>query len=142
MRLKRFSKIDALKRVPLFAACTDKELRKIASLADEVRVDEGKVLTKQGAPGREFFVIAQGQATVRIGKKKVATLGAGECFGEMSLLDQGPRTATVAAHTAMTLYVLEPRAFASMLDDTPVVARKILRTLAERLRKVEAAPTH
>lgn len=136
----RDRKINLLKRVSLFSACSDRELRRIASLADGLEIKEGAVLAREGRPGLEFFVIATGKAKVSIGKKKVASLGSGDFFGEMALLDQGPRAATVTAETPMSVYVLDSRSFTSMLQDVPTVARKILRGVAHRLREVEKAP--
>lgn len=136
-------KIELLKKVSLFAPCGDKELRKIASLVDAVDVPEGKVLTKEGGPGHEFFVIAEGKAKVTLrGKKLAGDLGEGAFFGEMSLLDQGPRSATITALTPMHLYVLDSRSFSRFLDEAPTVSRKIMRGLAERLRKTDKAPTY
>lgn len=133
-------KIELLKRVSLFSACSDRELRRIASLADTLEVKEGAVLAREGRPGLEFFVIASGKAKVTIGRKRVASLGSGDFFGEMALLDQGPRVATVAAETPMTVYVLDSRSFSTMLGDVPTVARKILRGIAHRLRDAETGP--
>jgi CRP-like cAMP-binding protein len=130
-----------IKGVRLFSACNDKELGRIASLVDEVKVEAGRVLTKEGAAGGEAFIIAEGQATATLRKKKLATLTQGALFGEMSLLDHGPRAATITADTEMHLLVLDPRGFVSLLDEVPSVARKILRVLAERLREVEKAPS-
>lgn len=136
------NKVEALQNVSLFSACTNKELAQIASLVDELEVPEGTVLTKEGGPGREFFAVVDGKATVTLRKKKLAQFGPGDFFGEMSLLDQGPRSATVTAATAMKLYVLDARRFSTLLDKHPAVARKILRGLAQRLREIEGAPTH
>jgi CRP-like cAMP-binding protein len=141
-RSTKSSKIDLLKGVRLFAACNDKELGRIASLVDEIDVQPGRVLTEEGTPGGEFFVVADGKATATLRKKKLATLGPGAFFGEMSILDHGPRAATITAETPMHLLVLDPRGFVSLLDDVPSVARKIMRVLAERLREVEKAPSH
>jgi len=141
MRRTSDQKINLLKKVWLFSACSDKELKRVASLADQIDTDEGYVLTKEGRPGVEFFVIAQGKAKVAIRNKKIATLGAGDFFGEMALLDQGPRAATVTAETPMSLLVLDARSFATLLDSTPTVSRKILKGVAQRLRAVENAPT-
>jgi CRP/FNR family transcriptional regulator, cyclic AMP receptor protein len=135
-------KVDLLRNVTLFAACSDKELSRIASLADELRVDEGHVLTREGKVGGECFVIVEGEAKATLRGKKLATFGPGSFFGEMSLLDHGPRAATVTAQTPMHLLVLDPRGFSSLVDDVPAVARKIMRVLAERLRANEKAPTH
>jgi CRP-like cAMP-binding protein len=141
-RSSKGSKVKLLKGVRLFSACNDRELGRIASLADEIDVEEGRVLTKEGTPGGEFFVVADGLATASIRKKKLATLGPGSFFGEMSILDHGPRAATIVADTPMHLLVLDPRSFVTLLDDVPSVARKIMRVLAERLREVEKAPSH
>lgn len=141
-RSTKSTKIKLLKGVRLFSACNDRELARIASLVDEVDIQPGHVLTKEGQPGGEFFVVADGVATATLRKKKLATLGPGAFFGEMSILDHGPRAATITADTPMHLLVLDPRSFVSLLDDVPSVSRKIMRILAERLREVEKAPTH
>jgi len=140
-RSTRGNKIKLLKGVRLFSACNDRELGRIASLVDEIKVEPGRVLTKEGEPGGEAFVVADGKASATLRKKKLATYGPGSFFGEMSLLDHGPRAATITADTPMHLLVLDPRSFVSLLDDVPSVSRKILRVLAERLRTVEKAPT-
>jgi CRP/FNR family cyclic AMP-dependent transcriptional regulator len=139
-RKGRTNKAELLRKVSLFSACSTKELARIAALADEADVEAGRVLTKEGLPGGEFFVISDGQATASLRGKKLATLKAGDFFGEMSLLDHGPRSATVKADTPMHLLVVDPRSFASLVDDVPSVARKIMRGLAERLRNSEKAP--
>jgi CRP-like cAMP-binding protein len=141
-RSTRGNKIKVLKGVRLFSACNDRELGRIASLVDEVKVEAGRVLTKEGDPGGEAFVIADGKATATLRKKKLASYGPGSLFGEMSLLDHGPRAATITADTPMHLLVLDPRSFTALLDDVPSVARKIMRVLAERLRAIEKAPSH
>lgn len=139
-RAKGPSKTDLLGKVPLFAECNQKELDRIASLADQVDIDEGTKLTTEGRPGREFFVVADGWAKVTLRKRKLGTLGRGSFFGEMSLLDSQPRAATVTAETPMTLYVIDPRSFATLLDKTPSVSRKIMKGIAARIRKIEGAP--
>jgi CRP/FNR family cyclic AMP-dependent transcriptional regulator len=135
------SKLDLLAEIPMFSACTKKELRDIAGLSDRVSALEGEVLSKEGTPGREFFVIAKGKASVRIRGAEVAVLGIGDFFGETALLDQGPRSATVVAATPMTLYVIGAKEFLDLIERVPYVARKILRGLSERLRKAEDAPS-
>ena len=135
-------RIELLGRVPLFAGCSKKELRHIASLTSEMTFTEGSVLTREGTPGDEAFVIADGRVDVSIGGKKVATLGRGEILGEMSLLDHGPRAATATAATEVTVFVLNPAEFETILGDAAPVARKILRALAERLREAEKGLTH
>jgi len=135
-------KTEVLSEVLLFSGCNRKELSHIASLATEIDVPQGKVLAHEGSPGREFYVILDGKASVSIDGNDVATLGPGDFFGEMALLDQGPRVATVTADTAMEVAVLDPREFSTLVEEHPGVARKILKVLAHRLRESERAPTH
>jgi CRP/FNR family cyclic AMP-dependent transcriptional regulator len=135
--LRRNAKVELLRGVSLFSACSNRELARIASLADEIDVAEGRVLTRQGQPGTEFFVIVDGRAKVSVRGKRTRTLGPGSGFGEMSLFDQGPRSATVTALTDMHLLVLDSRSFSSLIDEIPSVAAKIFRQMAQRLRKAE-----
>lgn len=136
-RRNRDAKLELLGRVPLFSACSKRELARIASLADQIDVPEGRVLTRQGDPGRECFVIADGYARATIRGSKSVRLGPGSFFGEMSLLDQGPRSATVTADTDMHLLVLGSRDFSALVTQVPSVARRIMKGLAERLRDAE-----
>jgi len=131
------AKLELLGRIPLFAACTKGDLRRIASLADEVDVTEGTVLTRQGDAGQECFVIVEGRARATMRGRRSISMGPGDFFGEMSLLDQGPRSATVTAETEMELLVLTSRGFWSLIRDVPVVAPRIMRVLAGRLREAE-----
>ena len=131
-----------LSKVSLFSGCNRKELMKIASLATEIGVPDGKVLAKEGEPGREFYVILDGKASVSIEGREVTTLGPGDFFGEMALLDQGPRVATVTAESPMEVAVLDPREFSTLIEKHPAVAHKILKVMAQRLRDSERAPTH
>jgi CRP/FNR family cyclic AMP-dependent transcriptional regulator len=141
-RQSRDAKIRLLSGVALFSPCPKHELRRIAALVDEIEAPTGKVLAREGNPGREFFVVVEGRATATRRGRKVATIGPGSFFGELSLLDNGPRAATVKADTDMRLLVLTSREFSSLLDDVPSVARRILRGMAERLRATGTAPTH
>lgn len=129
--------LDHLAEVPLFSAATRKDLQRIARASDEVDVSAGRVLVEQGRLGHEFFLILDGTASVRRDNRKVATLEAGQYFGELSLLDKGPRTATVVADTDMKLLVLGQREFLAVLDDVPGLAYKILRIMANRLREAD-----
>ena len=97
----------------------------------------GKVLTKEGTVGREFFFIVEGKAVVRRNNRKVATLGPGQYFGEMALLDKRPRSATVVSETEMTLLVLGQRQFNAVLEAVPGLARKLLVAMAMRLREAD-----
>jgi CRP/FNR family cyclic AMP-dependent transcriptional regulator len=141
-RKSRNAKVELLRGVSLFSACSGRELTRIASLADEIAVPEGRVLIRQGKPGREFFVIVDGKARVSARGRKARTLGPGSGFGEMSLLDQGPRTATVTAQSDMYLLVLDSRSFFSLIEEVPSVANKIFRVMAARLRHAEKGSMH
>lgn len=134
--------MELLSEVALFSACNKSQLRRIASLVDRIDVPEGKVLTRQGSPGQQCFVIAEGQAKATMRGRGSASLGPGSFFGEMSLLDHGPRSATVTAETDMHLLVLGSREFYSLLVDAPTVTRQIMRVLAERLREAERPQPH
>jgi CRP/FNR family cyclic AMP-dependent transcriptional regulator len=141
-RKNKDAKVRLLNGVSLFSACSRGELGRIASLVDQVEIPAGKVLAREGEPGWEFFVIAEGKAKATKRGRKVASFGRGSFFGEMSLLDQGPRSATVTAETDMQLLVLDSRRFSALVEDHPSVSRKLLRGMAERLRGSETVPTH
>jgi CRP-like cAMP-binding protein len=126
--------IENLRKVPLFSACTKDELRKIMSASTSMTFTAGTVLASQGTTGHEFMVIEDGKARVDVGGKTVATLGAGDFFGEVSLLDGGPRTATVTAETDIVADVIAQREFAALIDTAPHLARKLLKGLALKLR--------
>jgi CRP/FNR family cyclic AMP-dependent transcriptional regulator len=126
--------LEHLRSIPLFSACSDKDLKKIAKAGDEVTVPAGHVIVDQGQTGREAFVIVSGSATVRRNAKKVATLGEGAVIGELSLLDHGPRTATVIADTECTLFVIDQRHFVGVIEEVPAIAHKIMASLAAKVR--------
>jgi CRP/FNR family cyclic AMP-dependent transcriptional regulator len=143
LRKGRNAKVDLLGNVRLFSTCNKRELARIAGLADEVEAPRGKVIVRQGDPGRECFVITEGKARVTMRGRRSALLGPGSFFGEMSLLDQGPRSATVTAETDMRLLVLGSREFSALINEVPPVAVRIMRGLAARLREAEPAqPQH
>ena len=133
------AKIALLANVALFAGCNKKELAKVASLVDEVDLPAGTVIARQGHLGQEFFVIAEGRVTVEMPDGATVPLGPGSFFGEMALLDGGPRGATVTAASPVVVLVVEQRAFASLLREVPSVAEKMLAELARRLRAVETS---
>jgi CRP-like cAMP-binding protein len=135
-------KVDALRSVGLFADCSTRELQVIARICTRDQVDKGTVLTKQGDAGRECFVIADGSAAVEIDGRNLATIGPGDCVGEMAVLDGGPRTATVTAQSPMTFYVLTAAEFRTLLDASPSILRKVMMSLARRLRNAEADRPH
>lgn len=131
-----------LEGVPLFGGCAPSELRRISQLVDEIEVPEGRVLIEEGDLGREAFVVVDGEAEARIEDRRVAELGPGDCFGEMSLLAGNYRTATVVAKTPMQLLVLDSRSFDALIDEVPAVAKKVLRQLARRVVENERKVPH
>jgi CRP/FNR family cyclic AMP-dependent transcriptional regulator len=133
VRSRQNSKVDAIAHVPLFAAASRSELKKIASIADEIDLREGKEMTREGAPGREFFVIVDGTADVRRKGRKVRSLGAGDFFGEIALVSQKPRTATVTATSPVRALVITERSFRRLLEEQPAIGSKVMRALAERV---------
>jgi len=126
----------------LFSACSAGQLRTIRRQVEEVKVPAGKVLVEEGTLGREFFFIVEGTASVRNGNRKVATLGPGNYFGELSLLDRKPRSATVTSETDMVLLVLDQRRFNGLLDEMPTLAHKLLSAMAQRIREADARAVH
>jgi CRP/FNR family transcriptional regulator, cyclic AMP receptor protein len=129
--------LEHLGSVSLFSACSRKDLQKIARASDEVTVPAGRVLVEQGSVGRECFVIVEGEVTVKRNGRKIATFGPGDHFGELALLDKGPRTATVEAVTPLTVLVLGSREFTGVLDEVPGLAHKVLASLAARVRALD-----
>lgn len=129
--------LESLRRVALFSSCSTKDLEKIAKAGDEVTMAAGSLVVDQGQTGREAFVILKGSATVRRNGKKVATLGPGSVVGELSLLDHGPRTASVVADTDCVMLVISQRQFLGVLDSIPALSHKMLATLAGRIRELD-----
>ena len=128
-------RLDRLASVPLFASLDKKELKLIDRLADEVSAPSGKAIVVEGEAGNQCYVIVDGTVDVTRNGEPVAALGPGDAFGEMSLLDAGPRTATVTATSAVDLLVLGQREFSQAIEDLPSVSRKLLSALARRLRE-------
>ena len=126
--------LDHLKKVALFSACNTKELQRIARSGTEIKVPEGYKLTDQGQLGNQAFVVMEGTVTVKRNGKKVAQLGPGTMVGELSLLDHGPRTATVTTDGDATVFVIDQRSFMAVLDDVPALSHKLLAALAGRIR--------
>ena len=134
------AKVEALRRAPLFEGLSKKELEQLATLADDLEVPSGKVLTRQGETGREFFVLMDGQVEVERDGESLGTLGAGNFIGEISILEDMPRTATVTASTPVRLFVLTAQNFRSVVEQQPEVENKVLRTLARRLAAMSDDP--
>jgi CRP-like cAMP-binding protein len=126
----------------LFSACSASQLRTIRRQIEEITVDAGTVLCEEGTVGKEFFFIIDGVASVRRNGRKIASLGRGQYFGELSLLDRRPRSATVVSESAMTLLVLDQRRFNGLLDAVPALSHKLLVAMAARIREADAKAVH
>ena len=135
MRLGKDAKVDLLKHVPLFAGCSKKELRELASRTDEVDLRDGYVLMREGRPGREFIVLVEGTAEVTKDGTKLAELEAGDWVGEIALLTNVPRTATVTATSPVRVLVVTDRAFRRLVETMPSIALKVLASVGDRLAR-------
>ena len=133
MHLGHNTKIELIKRVPLFASASKSELEEIASIADEIDLPEGKQVIREGEPGREFLVIVEGSADVDRGGRKIATLGPGDFAGEIALIAKMPRTATITTTSPVRALVITDRAFRQLLEHSPQIQIGVLSALAERL---------
>jgi CRP-like cAMP-binding protein len=132
------TKVQALKAAPLFEDLSRKELVQLERVCEDLEVEPGKVLCKEGQTGHEFFVIVDGKVQVTRKGRRVATLGSGDFVGEIALVTEVPRTAT--AETPVRLFVLARREFHAMLDQNPKVERKVLRALGRRLAASSSDP--
>jgi CRP/FNR family cyclic AMP-dependent transcriptional regulator len=128
---------DRLRKVTLFSACEDAELDVALESMTQAEFPAGHVLAQQGRVGREFLVVVEGNARVTIDEREIAVLGPGDFFGEMALLDGGPRTATVVAITDVVVDVMTHQEFDRVLNGSPHVARAVLTGLARRLREAD-----
>jgi CRP-like cAMP-binding protein len=129
--------VESLKRVPIFAGVRDKELGRLVKAMRDSRFNEGEVITTEGRSGVGFFLIEDGNATVSLRGQIVRTLGPGDHFGEIALIDEGPRSATVTASTDLRCRGLAAWEFKSFVQEHPEVAWPLLETLASRLRDAE-----
>ena len=131
--LRKNAKIELLKRVPLFERCSKSELQRIARLADEVHLPADRKLTKEGEPGREFVVLVEGRAEVRRRGRRLRELSAGDFLGEIALVADVPRTATVTTLTPVNILLMTARDFQLLLREVPSLQPKVLYALATRL---------
>jgi CRP-like cAMP-binding protein len=131
----RRESVQPLADLDLFKDCDERELAKLQSLMILLEFPAGRTLTRADERGHEFFIIAAGHAEVRRDDRLVATLGPGSFFGEMALLDGGVRSATVIAATPIEVYVLSEREFRELLHTSTTVAKNMLRTMTQRLRR-------
>lgn len=133
--------VEELSKVPLFSDCSNRDLQTIGRVVKDIDHRAGTVIAREGEPGVGLFVIVDGEAEVTIGGKKKATLGPGEFFGEIALLDGGPRTATVTATTDVKLLGLTEWVFRGLMQEHPSIAIKTLQQMAGRLRSATKAAT-
>jgi CRP/FNR family cyclic AMP-dependent transcriptional regulator len=131
--LRKNAKVELLKRVPLFAGCSRAELGALALTADELDLRAGRVLTREGRRGREFFVLVEGTARVTKNGKVLADLRAGDWFGEIALLTHTPRTATVTATSPVRVLVIKDIVFRRVVETMPSIALKVLASIGQRL---------
>lgn len=139
MRRTDDQKIRRLGDIELFKHCTPKELARLSSITDEAVLETGQVLCRQGEVATAAYVIDDGEANVRVGTQVIGAVGPGESVGEMGLLDYRPRSASVVASSPMKVYVIDARRFESVLEDTPTLARSLLRELTGRIRGLDQA---
>ena len=135
------TKVDALKQAPLFSDLSKKELAELARHAEDVEVAEGQTIEREGETGHEFFVIIECEIEVTANGKHVATRGGGEFVGEIALLEETKRTATVTAKTPLHVMVLTRQDFRRLVDDNPSVERKVMHALARRVVELSSDPT-
>ena len=131
--LRKDAKIELLKRVPLFERCSKRELREIASLADELYLPSGRHLAQEGASGKEFVVLVEGTADVRRRGRKINTLRSGDFLGEIALITGAPRTATVTTTAGSRILVITSSSFRRLLREMPSIQQKVLEALAARI---------
>ena len=132
---------EALVDVPLFSTLSKRQLRHIAGLSEEQEFDEGTALAEEGKPGDTFYVLLTGEAKVVRAGRRLDRLIPGDFFGEIALIDGGPRTATVMATTPVTTLSISRSRFRKMLDEDPSIVLAMLEELAKRLRNNERSPT-
>ncbi len=135
-------KVDLIASVSLFAGCGGPDLQRIAQLVDEVDLPAGHVLMRQGEIGREMFVIASGKVSVERDGKVINELGPGASIGEVALLSEGPRTATVRTLEPTRLFVAAHREFHSLMDSHPTIRLRLLEGLATKIRMLDEASVH
>ncbi|MGI8703131.1 MAG: Crp/Fnr family transcriptional regulator [Candidatus Limnocylindrales bacterium] len=138
----RDAKLDLLKSIPLFAGFGGRELERLGMLTDQVDLPAGQVLMRQGEAGHEAFVIVRGRAEIRRDGQVIAERGDGDILGEIALLDEGPRTATVTLTESSQLLVVGHRDFHALMEEMPAVRTQVLGSLARRVRQLEPDAAH
>ena len=135
------TKVEALKRAPLFEGLSKKELAQLARVSEDMEIEPGRALTRQGETGQEFFVIVDGTIEVTVDGESAGERGSGDFVGEIALLEDIPRTATVTAKTPLRVFVLTRPAFRQLVDANPDVERKVMQALARRIVTLSRDPT-
>ena len=125
---------DMLRKVPLFAGLDEKELQEIANSMRERRFSAGDTVTQEGAGGVGFFVVEEGRADVTVGGETKGSVGPGDYFGEIALINESPRTATLMAATDMVCYGMTPWDFRPLVESNSTIAWKLLTAMAEKMR--------
>jgi len=133
MRLGKDGKVQLIKKVPLFSKLSKKELEEVAHIADELDLPKGKLMAEEGDRGREFFVLLEGEADVTKGDQIINTMREGDFFGEIALVTDVPRTATVTTTSTVHALVITDRAFRELLRQSPAIQGKVLEAVASRL---------
>ena len=138
MLKNKSEKIELLEKLPLFDGLTRKQVEQVGRLADLIAVPAGRRLATAGEYGGELIVIVEGYVSVTVGRPRPVRLGPGEFFGEMSLVDGQPRSATVVAESDLLVLVVGQRAFSSLVEASPLLALRIMQVLTRRLRETES----
>ena len=134
------TKVKSLRQASLFEGLSKKELTELARRSEDMELDPGTVLCREGEVGQEFFVILDGEVDVKRKGRKLGTRGPGDFIGEIALLEAIQRTATVTAKTPLHVFVLTRPAFQHLVNEHPAVERKVMRTLARRLAELSSDP--
>ena len=135
--MARDEKIELLRNIPLFADFDHHHLERLGMLTEEVDVPAGKVLIRQGDTGDDLMILVSGQVGVERNGERINQLGPGDFFGEIALIQRGPRTATCMAEGPTRLLVVNHRDFHALMEEFPAVATQVLMTLAQRVRTLE-----
>jgi CRP-like cAMP-binding protein len=133
LRSQDHPRVEALRCVPLFAVLDKRDLETVERISSEVEVAAGEELIHENAPGRQFFVLLEGQAKVLRDGAEINAMGPGDFFGEIALLSDRPTTASVETSTPARLIVIAPADFRQLLEDMPLLQMKVIQALADRL---------
>ena len=140
--MPRDEKLELLKSIPLFAGFGRRELERLGQLTDLVDLPEGRVLMRQGESGSEAFIIMEGNARIERDGRRLSDRSKGDVLGEIAILDEGHRTATVTLTSPSRLLVLGHREFHALMDEMPTVRLSVLSELARRVRNLEPDGGH